>query len=309
MSIENQSPEDSNTGSQKAVNPKAEFVTGTFERYSYGFYFFGQLIFYIIVTNFLALYLTDSGIPAVVVGGIFAMIFQGADFGAIMHIGRRGLAPTAVHCAAEFAAQCEAGSHAGFYPYRFDFGSDTLNTLLRRGGIYGKMYAVGLVIIAMCFGGVMEKSRQLEVVVDKIIQWFVRGTTSLVTATVGVTIISNATMADQYLGLIMPAKMFATAYRNRGFHPKMLSAAVDGPGTLSSALIPWNTCGVYMASVLGVSAFAYIPFAFFNWSVPIVVIILAATGKFTVMLRDDPTTVTTSYEEMYKDSPLPAELQ
>jgi NhaC family Na+:H+ antiporter len=208
-------------------------------------------------------------------GGIFAILFQGASFADIMSVGREG--------------------------FSIDTGYADLDILLSRGGIAGKMYAISLILIAMAFGGVMEKSRQLEVVVDKIIKWFVRGTTSLITATVGTTFVSNAAMADQYVAVILPTKMFAASYRNRGYHPKMLSSAVDGTGTLTSALIPWNTCGIYMAGILGVTTWQYAPFAFFNWSVPVIIIILSAMGKFTYRLEDDPTTVTTAYRETYKE--------
>jgi NhaC family Na+:H+ antiporter len=210
-----------------------------------------------------------------IVGGIFAMIFQGASFSDLMT--------------------------AGYSGFSIDTGHDGLNSLLSRGGISRKMYAIALIAIAMSYGGIMEKSRQLEVVVDKIIKLFVKGTTSLIAATVGTTAVSNTAMAEQYVGVILPAKMFATSYRNRGFHPKMLSGAVDGTGTLTSALVPWNTCAIFMASVLNVTAWQYGIFAFFNWSVPVIIIILAAIGKYTCKLKDDPKTVTTSYTETYKD--------
>jgi NhaC family Na+:H+ antiporter len=169
--------------------------------------------------------------------------------------------------------------------------AETNALLANRGGILRKWFAISIILIALSFGGIMEMSRQLEVIVNKIIKTFVKGTTSLVATTVGTTIVTNMAMADQYLGIILPAKMFSTAYRTRGFHPKMLSAAVDGTGTMTSALVPWNTCGVAMASFVGVSTFAYLPFAFFNWSVPIVIIVLGAIGKFTRKIEDDPGTI------------------
>ena len=205
----------------------------------------------------------------VIVGGIFGIIFQsGVDLETMINVAYRGIRD-------------------------WTYSSEQVIALFaNRGGIFNKWFAISIIMIALSFGGIMESSRQLEVIVNRIIKIFVRGTGSLVATTVGTTIVTNMAMADQYLGIILPAKMFGTAYKTRGFHPKMLSAGVDGTGTMTSALIPWNTCGVAMAGFLGVSTFAYLPFAFFNWSVPIVIIILGAIGKFTRRIEDDPNSLT-----------------
>jgi len=215
-----------------------------------------------------------------VVGVIFAFIFQdGISFAGIFN--------------------------AASVPPTFVSENDVLINLFSRGGIRAKMYAVSLIAIAMSYGGIMDKSRMLEVVVDKIIKTFGKTTRSLVTTTVATTFISNVAFAEQYVGVILPTKMFARTYRQRGFHPKMLSSAVDGTGTLTSALVPWNTCGIAMATLLGVTAWQFAPFAFFNWLVPFVTIGLAFAGKYTRYLKDDPTTVTASYLEAFKDEPVP----
>jgi len=204
----------------------------------------------------------------VVVGAIFGLIFQnGVDLETMVNVAYRGIRD---------------------WTYE---GEKTIALFANRGGIFNKWFAVSIIMIALSFGGIMEMSRQLEVIVNKIIKTFVRGTGSLVSTTVGTTIITNMAMADQYLGIILPAKMFATAYRTRGFHPKMLSAAVDGTGTMTSALVPWNTCAVAMAGFLGVATLSYLPFAIFNWSVPVVIIILGAIGKFSRKIEDDPGTI------------------
>ena len=205
----------------------------------------------------------------VVVGGIFGIIFQaGVDLETMVNVAYRGIR--------DWTYSTEAA----------------IELFANRGGIFNKWFAISIIMIALSFGGIMEMSRQLEVIVNRIIKIFVRGTGSLVTTTVGTTLVTNMAMADQYLGIILPAKMFGTAYKSRGFHPKMLSAGVDGTGTMTSALIPWNTCGVAMAGFLGVSTLAYLPFAFFNWSIPIIIIILGAIGKFTRKIEDDPGSIT-----------------
>jgi len=218
-----------------------------------------------------------------IVGTIFAFIFQeGITFAAIFN--------------------------SAWVPPAFVSDYPELSNLFGRGGIRAKMYAVSLIAIAMSYGGIMNKSQMLEVVVDRIINAFAKTTRSLVTTTVVTTVVSNIAFAEQYVGVILPTKMFARAYRQRGFHPKMLSSAVDGTGTLTSALVPWNTCGIAMAGFLGVTAWQFAPFAFFNWLVPLVTIGLAFAGKYTRYLKDDPTTVTSSYLEAFKDEPIPEEV-
>ena len=207
----------------------------------------------------------------VILGGIMGIIFQqGADFGTIMQ--------------------------AGYSGFTANTGNAQLDTLLTRGGMARMFYSISLTIIAMCFGGIMEMSRQLEVVVEKMMQLFVRGKTSLASTAVASTVLSNATMPEQYISIILPNRMFSKAYKDRGYHPKMLASAVDGTGTLTSALIPWNTCGIFMFSILGVSALQYAPYAIFNWSVPFIVIILTAIGKLTCKIEDDPKTVIATEE-------------
>jgi len=201
----------------------------------------------------------------VILGGIMGMIFQGADFGSIMQVGYSG--------------------------FTANTGSEHLNTLLTRGGMARMFYSISLTIIAMCFGGIMDMSKQLDVVVEKMMQLFVRGKTSLASTAVASTVLSNVVMPEQYISVILPNRMFSKAYRDRGYHPKMLASAVDGTGTLTSALIPWNTCGIFMFSILGVSAIQYAPYAIFNWSVPLIVIIMTALGKLTCKIEDDPNTV------------------
>ena len=232
----------------------------------------------------IAIGLKVPALPGILIGAIVGVVFA--------FIFQDGITFTAIFDSA-------------WQPPAFESAYPELVNLFGRGGIRAKMYAVSLIAIAMSYGGIMDKSRMLEVVVDKLIQWFVKGTRSLVTTTVLVTIASNIAFAEQYVGVILPTKMFARTYRRRGFHPKMLSSAVDGTGTLTSPLIPWNTCGIAMATFLGVTAWQFAPFAFFNWLVPLVTIGLAMAGKYTRYLKDDPTTVTSAYEEAFKDEPVP----
>lgn len=110
---------------------------------------------------------------------------------------------------------------------------------------------------------------------------FVRGSGSLIVATLGTSFGMNIIASDQYIAIVLPGRMFRAEYARRGLHPKNLSRSLEDAGTLTSALVPWNTCGAFMAQTLGVATLAYAPFAFFNLINPIVSAIYGLTG-FTI---------------------------
>jgi NhaC family Na+:H+ antiporter len=184
---------------------------------------------------------------------------------------------------------------AAYSGYVSETGDAALDKLLSSGGLENMMYSVSLTILAMTFGGIMEKTGQLAVIVDKIL-FLVRGKASLVGLTQITCIASNVTMPEQYISLIVPGRMYHASYRKYDFHPKMLSNAVESSGTVTSALVPWNTCGVYMSVVLGVKTLEYAPWAFFNYLVPLVVFFMTAFGLLTVKIADDPVTVANKEE-------------
>lgn len=200
----------------------------------------------------------------IVAGGLCGAIFQGNNFGDIL-----------------------ACAYDGFVS---ETGVTAIDELLTTGGLTSMMYSVSLTILAMMFGGIMEKTGQLEVIVEKVMK-FAKGVTSLVGITMATCIVSNATMPEQYISVVVPGRMYAPAYKKRDLHPKMLSNALESSGTVSGALIPWNTCGVYMTTVLGVSTIQYLPFAFFNYLMPICVLVMTAMGLLTVKREDDPDTI------------------
>jgi NhaC family Na+:H+ antiporter len=109
----------------------------------------------------------------------------------------------------------------------------------------------------------------------------VRGTGSLIAATLGTAFGMNVIASDQYIAIVLPGRMFRAEYERRGLHPKNLSRALEDAGTLTSALVPWNTCGAFMAQTLGVATFAYAPYAFFNLLNPLVSLAYGFTG-FTI---------------------------
>lgn len=200
----------------------------------------------------------------ILAGGILGGLVQGNTFGALLSCG-----------------------YGGFVS---ETGMAAIDDLLSTGGLTSMMYSVSLTIIAMMFGGIMEKTQQLEVLVEKIIGK-IKSMTGLVGVTMATCILSNATMPEQYISIVVPGRMYAGAYKSRGLHPKMLSNALEGSGTVSGALIPWNTCGVYMTTVLGVATLQYLPYCFFNYLMPIGILVLTAFGLLTVRREDDPGTL------------------
>lgn len=152
-----------------------------------------------------------------------------------------------------------------------------LSDLLTRGGLDSMMWTISLILCALSFGGMMERCGFLEVLLHTILKG-VRSVGGLVSAVIVSCFASNLFLGDQYLAIVMPGRMFKGAFDEKGLHPKMLSRSLEDAGTLTSVLIPWNTCGAYNAGVLGVPTLAYAPFAFMNYLNPIVAIVMSYLG-------------------------------
>jgi Na+:H+ antiporter, NhaC family len=167
-----------------------------------------------------------------------------------------------------------------FDGFRLESGNAALDELLSRGGMGGMLSTVWLILSAMMFGAVMETTGMLQRIAASILS-AVRGTGSLIAATLATGIGMNIVASDQYIAIVLPGRMFRAEYERRGLAPKNLSRALEGSGTVTSPLVPWNTCGAFMAQTLGVATFAYLPFAFFNLLVPLVNAVYGFTG-FTI---------------------------
>ena len=154
-----------------------------------------------------------------------------------------------------------------------------LSDLLKRGGLDSMMWTVSLIFCALSFGGVMERCGFLEVLLDSLLR-HVKSVTGLITSVIFACIFTNIFLADQYVAIVLPGRMFKSAFDKKGLHPRMLSRTLEDSGTLTSVLVPWNTCGAYHTGVLGVPTFQYLPYAFLNYLNPIVAIALTAMGKF-----------------------------
>ena len=159
-----------------------------------------------------------------------------------------------------------------FLGYNSVTGNEALDTLLSKGGMSSMLTTVGLVINAMAFGGAMARTGLLERLLEASLSR-VKSAGGLISATVGACIGTNILAADQYLAVVIPGQMFNKSYEERNLSTINLARTIEDSGTLTSALVPWNTCGAYMSATLGVSTFLYAPFAFFNILCPIIAII------------------------------------
>jgi NhaC family Na+:H+ antiporter len=189
-------------------------------------------------------------VPGIVMGilaaGVLGAIFQGNTFGNLLS--------------------------AAYGGYVSNSGVEAVDNLLTKGGFESMLYTVSLVICAMMFGGIMEKTNQLRVVVSVILKK-AQSTGSLITSTILTAIASNLILCDQYMAIVMTGKMYAQSYTDQNLHPKNLSRAIEDSATVTANLVPWNSGGAYQAATLGVPTIAYLPFNFFCWLTPIVSII------------------------------------
>ena len=165
-------------------------------------------------------------------------------------------------------------AHSGFISKT---GVPMVDDLLTRGGLLSMMPTVALIICALSFGGIMEKTGMLEVLAKALLKR-VRRTGSLVAVTIFSCIGMNIIASDQYIAIVVPGRMYKSAFDAKGLHPKNLSRCLEDSGTLSSPLIPWNSCGAFMHATLGVSPLLYLPYAFLNLSNPVVSIFYGYTG-------------------------------
>ena len=150
-----------------------------------------------------------------------------------------------------------------------------LNDLFSSGGMSGMLGTIWLIICAMVFGGVMDAIGALSRISRALLS-LATTTFGLFASTVASCLALNVTASDQYLALVVPGKMFKKAYKDRDLAPENLSRTLEDSGTVTSVLVPWNTCGAYQSGVLGVSVADYFLYAFFNWISPFMTLLVAA---------------------------------
>ncbi len=152
-----------------------------------------------------------------------------------------------------------------------------LDELLTRGGMSSMLVTIWLILAALAFGAVMEHGGMLLRLIRSSLQ-AAKSTGSLVAAVAASCIGMNVVAADQYIAVVLPGKMFKAEFQKRNLDARNLSRVLEDSGTMTSALVPWNTCGAYMAATLGVATVAYLPFAFFNLLSPFVTVLYGYTG-------------------------------
>ena len=156
-------------------------------------------------------------------------------------------------------------------------GEPAVDQLLTRGGMESMLGTVWLILVALAFGGIVEKAGVLDRLIGPVIA-AARSVGALVATLVGAAFATNVLASDQYIAVVLPGRMFRGAFAARGLAPVVLSRALGDSGTVTSPLIPWNSCGAYMAATLGVATTSYVPFAFFNLLNPLVSIAFAFLG-------------------------------
>ena len=149
--------------------------------------------------------------------------------------------------------------------------NEELNRLISKGGIASMLNTVWLIVSALAFGGVLERTGILKQILDSVLK-LVKSTGDLVAATVTGGFITNILAADQFLAIALPGRLFSSTYDDRGLSRENLSRTLEDSATMTSALIPWNTCGAYMAATLGVATFDYAPYAIFNLACPLIAV-------------------------------------
>ncbi|GEK75117.1 Na+/H+ antiporter NhaC [Pseudoalteromonas atlantica] len=172
-----------------------------------------------------------------------------------------------------------------FDGFSIDTGDDKMDSLLSGGGMAGMLTTTWLIMTALMFGAIMEKTGLLDIFVKSILK-IAKSTGSLITSTIATCVGTNLIAADQYIAIVVPGRMFKEEYKKRGLKPVNLSRTLEDGGTITSPLIPWNTCGAYMQSVLLINPFDYALYAFFNLINPFLAIIYAYVG--IKILRIEP---------------------
>ncbi len=207
-----------------------------------------------------------SMLAGILLGILSAMIFQGVSIADI---------PVTIHY--------------GFSFVDFEQVMPALSDLLQRGGMDSMMWTINLIICAMCYGGVLEATGILHVLAEGIIK-YIKGRAGVVTLTVFTCIFVNIVTGDQYLAILLPGSMYRESFEDLKLKPKNLSRCLEDAGTVTSNLVPWNTCGAYMYSLFGIAAWGaggYGPYAFLCLLCPVISIIYGITGFTMEKMTDE----------------------
>lgn len=212
----------------------------------------------------------------VLLGGLFAVIFQPQVLAALVEKGTEAMSFSSTYKAILQAITVDATVATD---------NETLQDLFSSGGMSGMLGTIWLIICAMVFGGIMDAIGALARISQSLLK-LANSVFSLFASTVVSCLALNVTASDQYLALVVPGKMFAKAYEDRGLAPENLSRTLEDSGTVTSVLVPWNTCGAYQSGVLGVSVMEYFVYAIFNYLSPFMTLLYAALNIKIKQLRE-----------------------
>jgi NhaC family Na+:H+ antiporter len=199
-------------------------------------------------------------------GAIFILIFQPQLVGSIATLGTT-----------PFAQSYEVGMRAMYGEITLETSNPLLTELTSTSGMQGMMGTIWLILSAMIFGGAMEGAGFLNIITRNIMI-FAKTTFRLVFSTVSTCLFLNITASDQYLAIVVPGRMFKSLYDEKDLAPENLSRTLEDSGTVTSVLVPWNTCGAYQSGVLGVATGEYFIYAFFNLISPLMTLIYSYFG-------------------------------
>ncbi|NMP31438.1 Na+/H+ antiporter NhaC [Thalassotalea sp. M1531] len=211
-----------------------------------------------------------------IIGAVWAVIFQQELIASMAAEGVEGVKATIMVVWTAF-----------FDGVKVSTGDTSIDELLSRGGMSSMLNTIWLVMTALCFGAVLEHLGMLRRFVDAILS-AAKSTGSLITSTVATCIGTNLITADQYMAIVMPGRMYKEEYERRGLHPTTLSRTLEDSGTITSPLIPWNTCGAFMMGALALSSYEYIFYCFFNIINPILAIAYGYFGFKIKTLQEQP---------------------
>jgi len=231
------------------------------------------IAWYLLIPLFLTLFLAIRKFPAfpaiglgALVGGVFAVLFQ-QDL--VMSLADKNLPVISANITVVWRVMFEGLALTTQDP--------AFNDLLSGGGMGSMLNTIWLIITAMTFGAIMEKVGLLKLIVDRLLA-LSNKVSSLIISTILTAFGTNCIAADQYISIVIPGRMFKDSYHERGLAPENLSRALEDGGTVTSVLVPWNTCAAYMQSVLLVNPLEYAVYCFFNWLTPLIGIISALIG-------------------------------
>lgn len=253
-------------------------INGILEAIS-GAYTINPLLLLVPVIVIVMVAMKVPAIPGLIIGcalGAICTVFQGGDFGYIIDISNYGVVSETGHA--------------------------VVDDLLTNGGLQNMMWTISLIMCALTFGGVLEKTGMMATIANRLLV-FAKNTGSLALVTAVTCLFVNVLCGDQYLAIALPGKMYKDTFEERGLAPRNLSRVLEDSGTVTSALVPWNTCGATMSTFLGVPTLSYIPYAFFNLLSPITTIVFAYMGITIMTLEEDPSSEQYVRPMKFKKSP------